>query len=838
MSSDKLHIGFLLTSLAGGGAERNILRLAQSLIERGHRADLVIPSFAGDYLAAIPGGMRVYRARIPGTDRKFLQAVQRLGVHVEAMTVNPIGAARTWLVLARKYPGIPVLRGSGMRSIYPYAHFLARYIREVRPHVLVSALPGPNTVAVCAAELTNRVVPVVVTVRTNVAADYAPEWLEAARTLYPLADAVVAVSKGAAESVRRSLRVDAERVCTIYNGVPAGRIRRLAQAEVAHPWFADNEPPVILSVGRESPPKDHPTLVEAFGLARREVDARLVILGRLSARYRARLKFLAQRYGVEGDIGFVDFDENPYRYMRRAGLLALSSRWEGLPGVILEALACGTPVVSTDTPYGPREILGDWGDLPPVGDAPALARALVTTLRGERPMVEALQVRAADFSSEKAADAYVALFEKLARERHAVSSDKLHVGFLLTGLHGGGAERVMLNLAAALIARGHRADLVIPKLEGDYRAAIPLGMRVYRARIPGINRKFLRAVQRAGVQVEAMTVNPIKAARTWLVLARRYPAIPVIRGSGMRSIYPCAHFLAQYTREVRPHVLISGLPGPNTIAVCAAELMDRAVPVVTTVWNNVTADYTPEWLEASRTLYPLADAVVAVSKGVAESVRRSLGVGAERVRTIHSPIPADSIRRLAQEEITHPWFADGEPPVVLSVGREAPQKDHSTLVEAFGLARREVDSRLVILGKLSAPYRARLRSLARSLGVEGDLGFVGFDENPYRYMRRAGLLALSSRWEGLPMVILEALACGTPVVSTDAPYGPREILGGWGDLPPVGDAPALARALVATLRGARPAEEALRARAADFSIEKATDAYVALFEKLVRARAR
>ena len=412
-------------------------------------------------------------------------------------------------------------------------------------------------------------------------------------------------------------------------------------------------------------------------------------------------------------------------------------------------------------------------------------------------------------------------------------ADKFHVGFLLTNLYGGGAERAILNLAQSLIARGHRADLVIPRFAGDYRAAIPGGMRVYRARIPGADRELLRAAQRAGVQVEVMSVNPIGVARSWLVLSRKYPRISVLRGSGMRSIYPYAHFLAQYIREVRPHVLVSALPGADAVAVCAAELTDQAVPVVVTVHINVEREYTEAWLEASRTLYPLADAVVAVSRGVGESVRRSLGVDAERVRTIYNPIPVDSIRRLAQEEVTHPWFADGEPPVVLSVGREASQKDHPTLVEAFGLARREVDARLVMLGRLSAPYRTRLRSLARGLGVEGDLGFVDFDENPYRYMRRAGLLALSSRWEGLPTVILEALACGTPVVSTDAPYGPREILGGWGDLPPVGDAPALARALVATLRGARSTAAALQARAADFSPGKAADAYVALFEKLV-----
>ena len=412
-----------------------------------------------------------------------------------------------------------------------------------------------------------------------------------------------------------------------------------------------------------------------------------------------------------------------------------------------------------------------------------------------------------------------------------MSSDKLHIGFLLTGLDGGGAERTTLNLAAALIERGHRADLVIPRLAGDYRAAVPGGIRVWRARIPGTDRNLLRAMQRSGVHVEAMTVNPFGVARSWLVLGRKGLHLPVRR---RHRVYAYATMIARYVREARPHVLVSALPGADAAAVCAAELTERAVPVVVTVRNVPEDYYEPEWLAASLTLYPLADAVVAVSRGVAESVQRSLRVDAGRVRAIYNSIPADSIRRLAQEEVTHPWFADGAPPVVLSVGREAPSKDYPTLVEAFGLVRREVDSRLVILGKLSAPYRARLKSLARGHGVEGALGFVDFDENPYRYMRRAGLLALSSRSEGLPGVILEALACGTPVVSTDAPCGPREILGGWGDLPPVGDAPALARALVATLRGERPTEEALRARAADFSPEKAADAYVALFEELAR----
>ncbi len=253
MRSGKLHVGFMLTSLNAGGAERNILRLARSLIERGHRADLVIPKFAGDYRAAVPSGMRVYRARLPGTDRKLLREVQQAGVEVEATTVNPIGVARTWLALAGKDFNLPV---RSRHRVYAYAYMIATYVREARPDVLVSALPGADTAAVCAAELTDRAVPVVVTVRTNVVADYTPEWLAAARTLYPLADAVVAVSRGVGDSVRRSLGVDTARVRTIYTGVPADSIRRLAQEEVTHPWFADGKPPVILSVGREAAQKD------------------------------------------------------------------------------------------------------------------------------------------------------------------------------------------------------------------------------------------------------------------------------------------------------------------------------------------------------------------------------------------------------------------------------------------------------------------------------------------------------------------------------------------------------------------------------------------------------
>ena len=248
MRPGKLHVCLTIPSLRGGGAERTILNLAQLLIERGHRVDLVLPCFAGDYQAAVPHGLRVYRGRLPHTDRKFLQKVRRAGIEVEAIAVNPIGVVRTWLAIARKNLRVPVQR---KRSLYASIHILNRYLCTARPHILVSALPSADAAAVCAAALTCPPIPTVVTVHTNVAIAYAPQWRTSAQTLYPLADAVVAVSQGVGESVQRALGVDAERIHVIYNGVPAEHIRRLAQEEVAHPWFETGAAPVVLSVGRE-----------------------------------------------------------------------------------------------------------------------------------------------------------------------------------------------------------------------------------------------------------------------------------------------------------------------------------------------------------------------------------------------------------------------------------------------------------------------------------------------------------------------------------------------------------------------------------------------------------
>ncbi len=180
--------------------------------------------------------------------------------------------------------------------------------------------------------------------------------------------------------------ISRERITVIYNpSVVKAEVWAKAQAPLDHPWFKPDQPPVLVAVGRLQMQKDYPTLIRAFAQVRQSRRARLLILG--EGKERLMLEALIKKLGLEQDVSLPGFVMNPYAYMARASLFVLSSRWEGLPTVLIEALCCGTPVVSMDCPSGPREILrgGKYGPLVPVGNADALARAIETTLEGDTP---------------------------------------------------------------------------------------------------------------------------------------------------------------------------------------------------------------------------------------------------------------------------------------------------------------------------------------------------------------------------------------------------------------------------------------------------------------------
>ncbi|MGD9507907.1 MAG: glycosyltransferase [Geminicoccaceae bacterium] len=234
--------------------------------------------------------------------------------------------------------------------------------------------------------------------------------------------------------------------------------------------------------------------------------------------------------------------------------------------------------------------------------------------------------------------------------------------------------------------------------------------------------------------------------------------------------------------------------------------------------------------------YQQADVIVAVSRALGDDLAVVARIPRRRIITIYNPVVGPNLTQLAAMPVDHPWFAPGSPPVVLSAGRLSAQKDFPTLVRAFAALRTRCDARLVILGGATADDKTESRqqdlvALAESLGVAGDMDLVGYMPNPYAYMSRAQVFALSSAWEGFGNVLVEALACGCPVVSTDCPYGPAEILEGgrYGRLTPVGDAEAMADALADTITSV-PDRPLLRRRGEDFTVARSVEGYLhALF---------
>jgi len=334
--------------------------------------------------------------------------------------------------------------------------------------------------------------------------------------------------------------------------------------------------------------------------------------------------------------------------------------------------------------------------------------------------------------------------------KHATNN---HIAIFIPSLHGGGAERVMVTLANGFAARGHRVDLVLSRAEGPYLTEVATNVRI----------------------------------------------IDLDRKRVLISLLP----LARYLRRERPDAMLSALNHANVIAIIARKLSRVSTRLVVSERNSLAnrpAGMTGWILRATmKKLYPHADAVVAVSQAMAKELVTELGLPPTKVAAIPNPVDVPTLHSLAQERPNHQWLGAGQPPVVLSVGRLEPQKDYQTLLTAFAKLQSTSEARLIILGEGS--QREELEQLVAQLGLTGAVDLVGFKENPFGWMAACDLFVLSSRFEGFPNVLVQAMACGAKVVSTDCPTGPNEILEGglWGRLVAVGDADALAEAMAQAL---------------------------------------
>jgi glycosyltransferase involved in cell wall biosynthesis len=297
--------------------------------------------------------------------------------------------------------------------------------------------------------------------------------------------------------------------------------------------------------------------------------------------------------------------------------------------------------------------------------------------------------------------------------------------------------------------------------------------------------------------------------------------------------------LALLIRRLRPSLVVSFLTYTNYLSALAGLLSGSRTPLLLSEHNTLTHTLRVQRFSLLkralvRALYPAASGVIAVSQEIRRDLARYCRLPADRRLVIYNPVDVERLRRQAAEEVDHPWFGEEGVPVIAACGRLTPQKNYPLLLRALRLLRRRREVRLAVLGK--GPERASLEALAAELGLAGSVAFLGFQANPFKYLARARALALSSSWEGLPMVLLEAMACGTAVVATRCPSGPEEVItdGVDGLLVPVGDEVALAAALDRLLGDdalrCRLAE-AGRRRAEDFRLEKIVADYERLFRQ-------
>ncbi len=335
--------------------------------------------------------------------------------------------------------------------------------------------------------------------------------------------------------------------------------------------------------------------------------------------------------------------------------------------------------------------------------------------------------------------------------------DDYRIAFFLGSFGGGGIERVTAHLAHGLVKLGVKIDLILNRSDSIHLWRMPSDIRIIDLKQP-----------------------------------RLLMSLPG---------------LVQYLRQERPDALLAADHYLNEVALLGKYLARVPTRVIVAEHNQLSkTTYSTRKLKArvapilTRLLYPWADEIVAVSHGVAKDLAHTASIPLERIQTIYNPVITPELLISAQEPVEHAWF-NSDLPVILGVGKLEAQKDFPNLIRAFAQVKQVKQTRLVILGW--GPDRPQLEALIQELGLQDDIDLPGYVQNPYVYMAKSAVFVLSSAWEGLPTVLIEAMALGIPVVSTNCKSGPSEILadGKYGFLTPVGDSKALADKILQVLSG-------------------------------------
>ncbi|WP_201628761.1 glycosyltransferase [Psychrobacter maritimus] len=358
------------------------------------------------------------------------------------------------------------------------------------------------------------------------------------------------------------------------------------------------------------------------------------------------------------------------------------------------------------------------------------------------------------------------------------------IALYIPSMGGGGAERVMLALANGLAEKGIQVDLVLNRVDGPY-------------------------IKDASPKVNIVNLGTSRV---------------------LNSIIP----LSKYLHKEKPDAILSAMNYVN-IATILAQLISGSDTKVILSEHSIFTESKKNLGKVKgyiitslmRWAYKKPHAIVAVSNGVADSLVNEINIERSKITTIYNPIFSEELVKRSKESLSHPWV-NGSLPLILGVGRLTFQKDFKTLIHAFKKVREKKDYNLIILGE--GQQRPDLEQLIESLDLNDNVKLLGFVDNPYAWMSHANLFVLSSIDEGFGNVIVEAMACGTPVVSTDCPSGPSEILeeGLWGELVPPRNSDQLAKAIINSVEN--PTQKDITTRAKFFSVDKAVNRYFDIFQ--------
>ena len=373
-------------------------------------------------------------------------------------------------------------------------------------------------------------------------------------------------------------------------------------------------------------------------------------------------------------------------------------------------------------------------------------------------------------------------------------SNPVKLAIFRRGLMGGGAERVLINLAHRVAESGIKVDLILSRAEGPLLKIVPPSVEIIDLKAANLdNQQFFKLP----TSFSSLTSLPKLVA----YLQKEKPAALLSASHYSNEIA----ILAKLFARVSTSVVVSEHIALSVQARRVEQISSRLAPLT------------------SRLLYPFANGIVAVSKGVATDLAKTTKIPLQRIQTIYNPVITPELLKKSRETVDFSWFGSDNSPVILGTGRLVKQKDFPNLIRAFALVREKIPARLVILG--SGREEKTLKNLIEELNLQDKVILPGFVTNPWAYMAKASVFVLSSAWEVLPTVLIEAVAVGTPIVSTDCESGPKEILdrGKYGDLVPVGDYRSMAEAILKVLSGTTKTVD--RAWLKQFTLETATKKY-------------